>query len=381
MKTLRFLTRFGQASPGRIRACRGFTLIEMIGALAVVAVLASVLVPVAVNQVQTAMLNAETSNMNNFNNALVLQVLRTGQIPGAANWGTNMANWMMLPVANVTNNARGYSRVYLYDTNGFGSASLPYIQSNGLTALPPNPRVMIVSSLSTNPPVTSGGLGTNAFNGIWNTVAGSVPATWTNWPGRGRDLLIQRVNLQPLFHRLVLNAVDTNLFGSYTVQSGTNVSARTYVFTNTTVNAWFLQGTVIGLYDTNASATVPTLESQNIIQFDTSFVFENTAWRGQLSGWGTNGPATPASNAAAAAAAVSYKAIANTILGFPLNPNDTDGPNQGDSCQSLTWSFYTFMLDYSYWCQQGFPYGYDSAWNVLSQDPTALQGITQRMCK
>jgi len=168
-----------------------------------------------------------------------------------------------------------------------------------VSTFPANPRIMIVSSLDGNLPDASGPLSTTEFNAVWNTAANGLPSTWTGTNCAkltGPHLVIQRINLLPLFKQVVLSAVDTNAFGGYTVQSGTNpITACAYVITNAPVNNWYLLGTALGLYDTNYNAAAGNcnlnLESQYVVVNNASFVFEEAAWRGLLTGWGAFGPA------------------------------------------------------------------------------------------
>lgn len=349
----------------------GFTLIEFIAVLAIISILALTLVGVVIKRVDFAAYNAEQANLATFANALTLQALRNGQIPGETTWAAAAGNWLSLPASSITNNARNYNRAFVYDSSEFISGSvlqLPYTQTTGLVngvsfSSTNNLRLMIVSSLSANLPVSSGPLVAGSFNDIWNTTLGNIPGTWSGWSGRGDDLLIQRLNLQPLFHRVILNAVDTNNFGSFTVQSGTNLSSLIYVTTNS--DAWFLQDTVIGLYDTNNPnpALNPNLESKVVVQGDASYVFENWAWRGQLSGWGTNGPASPTSLPPSAAEAFSSLATRFTAYGTV------------DKSPQILASFYAFMMDYNSWSQEFFLTTDTNLLNALSQDAARIQSI------
>lgn len=386
MKTANQSPITGPFPPGSPRSERGYSLIEFVGVLAITAILAAMLVPVVINQTETQAVNTEISNLNNMNGAFTLGVLRTYQIPGATTWASSLGSWLTLPSSSIATNAHGYSRIYVYDTNGFGGVSLPYAQSNGISALPANPRLMIVSSLSANPPDSSGGLSSNEFSAIWNTPVGSVPSTWTSWSGSGSDLIIQRINLEPLFHRLVLSAIDTNVFGNYTVQSGTTITPSIYVLTNSPVNNWYIQGTVIGLADTNAGASSPNIESKVVMQGDTCYVFENEAWRGQLSGWGTNGPAGISLTSVVSSASVTVsQGVVTTGKSFEtcaLNPNDYGGTSRGDSCEALYGSFHTFMMDYNNWSKERFGAGSDNACiRLLNDDQNSIYNLTQNMCQ
>ena len=290
---------------------RGFTMIEMIGVLAILAILASMVAQPVISNLTQAAVTAEYGNLATLNTALVTGVEHNFTIPGGATWVTNLSSWLMMAPINVATNANGYPRAYVYDLAGFGSiASLPYTQQNGLANFPTNARVVIVSAMDAYlpPQLTNGPLDTANFNAIWNTSPGSLPNApiWsgTNYSGKGANLVIQSVNLQPLFKQVILSAVDTNDFGGFSVQSGSvantvpSVStlpastAANFVPLFSAVNAWYMIGTVINLYDTNNPATTLNLETQYVVQQDISSVFEDGAWRGLLTGCGTNGPAS-----------------------------------------------------------------------------------------
>ena len=319
-----------------------FTLIEFIGVLAVLAILATVLVPVVIKRVDIAAYNAEQSNLANMANALTLEVLRSNSIPGQANWSSALANWLSYPSANVATNARNNPRAYLIDPASWLPAA-GYTQTAAGTNVTGDARVMFVSSIGAALPASLAGGSATDFSNLWNSTSGTLPTTgvWSGWspPGHPADVLVQRANLVSLFHRLILNAEDTNDFGSYVLQIGA-AAFTNYVFPNSPSNAWYLQGTVIGLYDTNNGS--PNLEANVVVQADASYVFENTAWRGQLSGWGTNGPASHTAPSPSAGDAFSTLATQFTARGWQ------------DSTPVILAGFYAFMMDYNAWSQYGF---------------------------
>jgi hypothetical protein len=150
---------------------------------------------------------------------------------------------------------------------------------------------MIVSSLGKTLPasITSGVLGASDFSALWNSADNTVPTTgaWTNWPGDPTDVVVQRINLAPLFVHLVMSKYNSSSYGYYTVDGidGTTVPTQA-----TYVDGYFLQGSVLTLY-TNQYAT--NLDSKQILTADASFVFEVGKWRGTLQGGSPgNGAAT-----------------------------------------------------------------------------------------
>jgi hypothetical protein len=269
-----------------------------------------------------------------------------------------------------------------------GTGQLPYGQTTSGTStnsggqnLPGlNLRLMILSSLSLPLPTSID------FNTAWATPDGSVPsgwpAPWAPSQSQGQDLHIQRVDLTPLFCRVILNPIDTSPSGSFAIETnGMGSSINPVPSAAGPATSWFLQGTVLRLYDYNTGSA--NLETKAIVQADCSYVFENMAWRGQVSGWGTNGPATIANSYSAWVAANNFASLASRFQAFGIIHQTGTATLHHDSTPEILGAFYTFMNDYDTWAQQGFDIGVfnnpSAAWSALMTDTNVIQGITFRM--
>jgi hypothetical protein len=143
---------------------------------------------------------------------------------------------------------------------------------------------MIVSTIAQGPlPVASGAPGTASFNDIWATPQGSKPSTWSGWAGTGGDLIIQRINLEPLFHRVILVSgvggpgyfsINTNLSNLAPVPAGASGT-----------NTYYLDGTVLNLSSNNNS-----FQAQVVVRDDLSRIFEYGVWQNQINVGITNSP-------------------------------------------------------------------------------------------
>jgi prepilin-type N-terminal cleavage/methylation domain-containing protein len=226
-----------------VRAERGFSLIELIGVLAVMAILASMTVPPILRQIRQAQTVNEDANLNEVARAIVEGIKATGTIPNPNVVANNAAGWFTLaqPYTALSQDAflnvfpdNAYSdrRYYLepifdayfqalttYQTPpaGFPAAGFP------VGAL----RILLVSSSRgiSNPPdsrvdpVLPGNAGIS-FNQAdylalvnWNKVfAGGVVAVpilpntpfSALWNGMGEYLHVKTVDLRPLFCRVTL---------------------------------------------------------------------------------------------------------------------------------------------------------------------------------
>jgi hypothetical protein len=106
--------------------------------------------------------------------------------------------------------------------------------------------------------------------------------TWINNGGKAGDLVIQRINLDPLFHHVILvNGYIPPAHGYFSI-NGSSPAPVPYGGSGT--NTYYLDGSVLGLYDTNSN-----LMAQEIIKRDLSRVFEYGLWRDQIYAGTTNG--------------------------------------------------------------------------------------------
>lgn len=254
-----------------------FTLLEVIGVVAILAILASLLTPAVIQSIDQAARVRDVSELKAMADAFQSAVRRQGWIPDEPKMRSFVATEMGVAVGQVSNNSRNVPRLFFPDPNlVLGSAGLPYIQSSypGGIANPvlsgPHLRLLIISSLNDLLPPTN----SFSFDITWNTPDGTVPSDWT-WQGRGEDLTIQRVDFTPLFHRVILNNMGANPYPGFSIETGGNVC-----FTNligTISDSFFLDKTVICLHD---NSNPRNLQLKAILQDDTSYVFEkpDTTW-------------------------------------------------------------------------------------------------------
>jgi prepilin-type N-terminal cleavage/methylation domain-containing protein len=158
----------------------GFSLIELIGVMAIIAILAAIVAPMSVRGIERVAIRAESVTLNRLGEFTKLHVKRTGVLPTAATWRANLIDYTDLTAAGLEFNSRNVARVYLVEPVS-GSAQ--------------STRVLILSSMRTGLalPTTVTRL---QFDEIWNTTDGKRPATWTGWPTDYEEfLVISRVNL------------------------------------------------------------------------------------------------------------------------------------------------------------------------------------------
>jgi prepilin-type N-terminal cleavage/methylation domain-containing protein len=227
-----------------VGAERGFSLIELIGVLAIMGILASMTVPPILRQIRQAQTANEDANLNEVARAIVEGIKATGTIPNPNVVANNAAGWFTLaqPYTALSQNAflnvfpdnpfteRRYYLDPIFDAYllalttpyqtppaGFPTAGFP------VGAL----RILIVSSSRgiSNPvdaaidPVLPGNAGVNLTQADqlalrnWNKVFSgglvAVPLLPNNpfsalWTGKGEYLHVKTVDLRPLFCRVDL---------------------------------------------------------------------------------------------------------------------------------------------------------------------------------
>jgi type II secretory pathway pseudopilin PulG len=309
-----------------------FSLVELIGVLAIVAILGAAAVPVVIRQMDQAARTKELADLSAISNAIVLQVLNTKTITNAGGLAQSVATWTRYPVSQVTNNNRRFSRAFLVDKSGWFNGALPFTQTvTGVVSAPVNARIMVVGAIAANLPVATGSPTSTTFNDIWNTPVNSKPSTWSAWTGKGEDLFIQRIDLGQLFHRLVLINRDGSAAAAprFAVDT-TNTLAVAAGGAGT--GGYYLDGSVVSVCDATAT---PMLRFS--LTKDTSYVFEGGFWHPQISGGAPN-----------EVMAQDFANLAARFLATQWYP----GSHQGGDQQGSLVAMFNYMLVFGLWANQ-----------------------------
>jgi hypothetical protein len=351
-------------------------MVEMLGVLTVLAILATIIIAATPRQLDLVAANVESTNLVRYATALQSSIFRTRVIPSSNNLAQAIANEMGMDVKDVNVNSRNMPRAFIYDPSlTIGAASVGgqgYTQTilgGGVPALvtgalwvtnpPTNPRLMILSTLGTAglPSGVTNGISAADFATLWGWADGSVPTNgpWSGWAGQGEDVKIQRVNLSPLFVHLVLynyNYPSTNR-GQYAIDRlATNQIPSNGAFPNTNrVDNYFLKGTLLGLFkSTNLNST---LDAEQILNRDTSFAYVQNVWHSSLNlGAGVGSASARNGNAIWETAALftgsPYSTTSLNSANVAGGPNHVTPPDVVNDIQN-------FMLAYLNWSTNGFP--------------------------
>src|SRR5216117_2604636 len=94
---------------------RAFSLIEMVGVLAVIAIFAAVLAPALIRQLDRIAGEQESAALKSMSDALQQSIMRKCYVTGASDWATDIATELGVDLANVTINSRRQPRFFLID--------------------------------------------------------------------------------------------------------------------------------------------------------------------------------------------------------------------------------------------------------------------------
>jgi type II secretory pathway pseudopilin PulG len=345
----------GPTGPFRTaRETVAFTLIQVIGALAVLSILVAVLLPALLKSIDKSVSDKEKATMATLGDAFQRYVLTTRTVPDQTTWYSAIAATLGVGTNDILYNVRQQSRtqprVFLIDPSlslGQGSG-LPYTQSSYVTntsnwpQIPVNPRVMVVSTLgSALPSSVASGVYTSGhpeyFSNLWAAADGTVPSDtpWTGWTGNSADVIVQRINLAPLFVHLLLGTYASSPLGAYTLDN--NPISPVAVGT---ADGYFIQGSVLGLY-TNSTG----ISTQQILTRSTSFLYDHNVWRGSISG-SVLGPGV--------------MNIGDVVMQFLNSPNNVNAANPAGNAQqqSVVNNMLSYMSNYNVWAYQ---YGFTNA--------------------
>lgn len=222
-------------------AMQGFTLIEMIGVLAIISTLAAVLVPNVVKGVDEVVSEAEGRNLTTLASALDSYTTSQKAIPNAAAWVAALGSVTSMSTTKIKRNERSFQRGYYVDPRFFtatATAFAGYTQTNGVTTVPFSPRIIIVSDLTRNAPAAP--TTAAAFNAIWDQTGGATVL-------EGPRVRVQRVHMASTFLPVLLTNQFTTAV-AYRIESGASVSLPAVgAGGGTGITRYLLKGTKISL--------------------------------------------------------------------------------------------------------------------------------------
>ena len=166
----------------------GYSLVELVGVLSLVAIAAGVLTPTAIVLVDRAVKQAEEETLENYAEGFVDYVRTCRALPGESDWAVAVGGRIEDSIDNVLTNKIGNARSFMVDPNFWASeaSSFPVAQGPDGWSKPANPRFMIISSVGAELPA-----GDFDFEELWLTPEGGIISTnapWNTWDGDWEDI-------------------------------------------------------------------------------------------------------------------------------------------------------------------------------------------------
>ena len=225
----------------------GFTLVEMIGVLAIIAILASFIAPNVINQLKAAKRDVEDEQLATIAKGIELYVRQTRSFPVTLT--VLSPDYVPIALGQLTANSNGFIRYFFVQPNISG-----FTNSTGLlpTALA-DARFLLITHLAQN--VNPSVITDADFETWWNTDETGTP-----------DLKIQRGHIGHLFQLLSLSA--NGVGGSYMIDGFSTDSGGGALVSHI---GYHVSGTTIGL-DEADTFSVP--ESQFSLTADAGFQFD-----------------------------------------------------------------------------------------------------------
>lgn len=328
-----------------------FSLVELIGVLAVIGVLLAILIPNAIRHLDRLAAEREVATLKTLGDKFQKSILRQRGIPVPDSWPSNIAAEAGMSLTAVTTNARHNARVFIADPGGWLGTNLPYANApNGADTYPATARAMFVSSLGAPlPPDMNINMDGLEFQKLWDAPDGTLPqgsiSIWQLYAGDPQDVKVQRINLGLLFHHLVLSTYTAATNGQFRIDG----SVLTNAPTGAGYSAYYLDGTAVELI---TGSPENKTNHAVVLNQDSSFVYEYGIWRNSIMGGETYGlgdisgivaaflKATPNQNANLPWTNAQQVAIVNSFISYLSNYS-----NWADSDPPFPSTFQPVMVD------------------------------------
>lgn len=281
-----------KANPNSTPVSRGFSLMEMIGVIAIMAIAAAIIMPNMAQRISRANGEKEDKILDVLGDGVMRYVQTQQTIPGANTWISSVASMTGLTINEVRRvlpNDSSTARVYLIhpsftpsSTSGGTFADPLWTQGGSGASTVTNPRILILSvhKPGLTLPVSSGKASSaSAFDAIWdwvfNPATKAPPSGWSSsWNGNGEYLHVERINLTPLFHRVTIsNSEYPDVVPSYSVGSG----SRTDFDSAAAIDAYFLANSLLRFYKDDDNDN--SLDISHSLASTANFIYEGSQWR------------------------------------------------------------------------------------------------------
>lgn len=233
--------------PSRLTSSSGFTLVELIGVLAIIAILASFIAPNVINQLQAAKRDAEDKQLTAIARGIELYLRQTRSFPTTLS--VLSPDFVPIALGQLTSNPNGFLRYYFIQPNISGFTNPTGLSPTALA----DARFILITHLNQN---VNPSIITDAdFETWWGTDETGTP-----------DLKIHRGHVGHLFPLLSLSASGPG--GSYAIDGIPTDSGGGTLLPHI---RYHLAGTTIGLDEANTFSvpeTQITMTAEAGFQFD-----------------------------------------------------------------------------------------------------------------
>lgn len=242
----------------------GFSLIEIIGVMAIIAILLTAAVPNVMNLIKNERYDAEEVTVDEVGAALQAYIENRHIIPDSAGWADSLAPYIDLSSSQLRSTVNGSRRLIIHPNfytarlprRSFNQDSISAASGIPITSIPTQAQVLIVSNLYEKVPFTS--FNTARFEAVWNQ-SGSIP----NGFKVNDSVSIRRVSLNSSFYPVTFNTSSAP--ATYAVNSTKNTDAKPwptavetkYLLKNTRIYTRKTSGgDITGSYLSNQSITL-----------------------------------------------------------------------------------------------------------------------------
>jgi len=241
---------------------------ELIGVMAIMAILAGALSPNIARSIDKAYSEAESQNMETITDNLGEYILQKKRIPSGkiSSWVNAISTISKIKKEDLEYNNKGYRRQLVFDPRFFSNSDKVFKgfkQKKGLSKPPISPRALLISDMTRH--VSKVSNRAKVFNAIWNQTKSS-PLT------ESKTLKIERINLSDKFHRIILSN-ERNSKPSYQLEKGkVGVLPSAKKGRDGIITRYVLDNTKINLFD--APYPKGKLKQTTIIREDWSIRYQ-----------------------------------------------------------------------------------------------------------